>query len=126
MISFGKSRFKANEWEVIRFASLLNTTVIGGYSKLLKCFDGELVSFANRRFSTILVPNKCMKLDSISGPSWKGYKRNENELKHRLCFTKQKLKTMFDYDEELTAFDNMLANGYDRIWDSGHIKYRRD
>lgn len=125
VISFGQSRFNKKETEVIRFASLLNTIIIGGYSKLLKCFAGTLVSYANRRFSSILTPNAFMELDSITSPSWYGYSKKDYELKHRLSFTKQKLKNLFDYDENITAFDNMLANGYDRIWDSGHIKYIR-
>ena len=126
VISFGKSRFM-DEYEVIRHASLLNTVVVGGLSKLLSLYNKKekLVSYADRRFSSLLNTkyDTLSKSYNITSPSWYGYKYSEYELKHRLSFTKHKLKEMFDYNEELSAFDNMLANGYDRIWDSGTIKY---
>ena len=126
VISFGKSRFKSDEYEIIRFASLKNHIIIGAYSKLLKCYtlQEDLISYANRRFSTILIPNKFAKNYSIIEPNWYGYNKNDYELKHRLSFTKKNLQKLFKYSEDLTAYENMLENGYDRIWDSGNIKYK--
>lgn len=125
VISFGKSRFNRNEYEVIRFASIIDYIVVGGYSKLLKEYnrEGTLVSYANRRFSSTLVKNNFFSDYDISSPNWYGYHKSDYELKHRLSFTKSKMKELIEYDDSISSFDNMLLNDYDRIWDSGNIKY---
>ncbi len=39
-------------------------------------------------------------------------------------FQKHKLKDKIDiYDSELTEYQNMLNNGYDRIWDCGNCTF---
>ena len=125
VMSFGKSRFSKNEYEIIRFASILNHVVVGGYSKLLKSYNlnDKLISFANRRFSSNLISNKFAIETSISGPTWYGFNTKDYELKHRLSFTKKNLQNLFEYDDNISSFDNMLAHGYDRIWDSGNLKH---
>ncbi|MEY2703076.1 MAG: Tenacibaculum phage PTm1 [Bacteroidota bacterium] len=45
-----------NEYELIRYSTILNTSVIGGFSKLLNYFEKtynpeKLISYANRRYS---------------------------------------------------------------------------
>jgi hypothetical protein len=128
VMSFGKSRF-ADEYEIIRHASLIDHIVVGGLSKLLRCYsyDKPLVTYADRRFSSLLkssYTNICKKYE-ITPPSWKGYNINEYRLKHRLSFTKNKMKNILKelYNENLSVFQNMVENKYDRIWDSGNIKY---
>lgn len=125
VISIGKSRFKKNEWEVVRFASLKDHIIVGGYSKLLKCYSEshKLISYANRRFSTNLKPNTILNKVGITSPSWDGFSLEDYELKHRLSFSKKKLQSMLEYNHSMSGYDNMLNNGYDRIWDSGNIKY---
>lgn len=57
VMTFGESRFKKGEFELLRFANKLYTNVVGGASKLLKHFlrehSGvkEIVSYADRRWS---------------------------------------------------------------------------
>ena len=127
VISIGKSRFKENEYEIIRFASILDTVVVGGFTKLLsKVNVDNLVSYADRRLSYNSIYSSVSYKKEITGPSWKGFNRKEYALKHRLFFTKDNLKKQFSYDETKTVYDNMLINGYDRIWDSGNIKYYID
>lgn len=125
VMSFGKSRFKKNEYEITRFATKLDTVVVGGRSKLLKCYkkDAPLISYANRRFSSILTNNLSEKYEYTS-PSWYGFNTKDYELKHRIAFQKHKLKNVLDsYNDSISVFDNMIENGYDRIWDSGNIKF---
>ena len=59
IMTFGKNRFKknSNELEMVRFCNKLNTTIIGGASKLFKHFVNnyndsglDIISFADRRF----------------------------------------------------------------------------
>lgn len=51
--TFSKPRF-SNEanYELVRFCSKLNTTVVGGLSKLLSKINGSILSYASRDYST--------------------------------------------------------------------------
>lgn len=52
LISFRKSRFKINELELARQCTLLNTTVVGGFSKLMKNSNVyECISYIDRSLS---------------------------------------------------------------------------
>ena len=43
IITFGKSRFNKNyEWEILRSCTKMGYNIIGGFSKLLKCFKNEM------------------------------------------------------------------------------------
>ena len=127
VLSYGKSRFSKGETEIYRFASKLNMIVVGGLSKMLSVVEGEnLVSFADRRFSTInSVYSKIFNNVTIIGPNWYGFDCGTYNLKHRLNFTKQKLKELLGdkYDETKSAVDNMFNNKMDRIFDCGNFKY---
>ena len=61
----------------------------------------------------------------MTGPNWWGFNRKEYVLYSRHKFMKHKLKSLIGerYDETKTAFENMIDNGYDRIWDSGSLKF---
>lgn len=126
-LSYGKSRFNQTETEIYRFASLINTQVVGGFSKLLKTVPKEnLVSFADRRISGIdSVYNKFFTKKEITPPCWWGMDVDKIP-KHRLSYTKQKMKSVIkDYDESKTVVDNMFNSGYDIIWDCGNWKFSK-
>ena len=124
VMSYGKSRFKDNETEIVRFATLLNTQVIGGFSKLLSTLKTDnLISFADRRYSSSLnsVYSKFANKIEISGPAFWVY--DEGVLKHRLGFQKHLLKNkLVNFDENKTAMNNILDN-YLVIYDCGNLKY---
>ena len=47
--------------------------------------------------------------------------------KHRYNYRKNILKDKLDtFDSSLTEYQNMINNGYDRIWDCGNLKYEYD
>lgn len=47
-----------------------------------------------------------------------------NMRMHRFNYRKSILnETLKIFDNELTEWENMQLNGYDRIWDCGHFKY---
>lgn len=131
VISIGQSRFKKDETELLRMATLLNTQVIGGFSKLLNyamkyLSISELYSYIDKRLFNGKGYESCgFKKISESKPSYfyiKGMKR-ENRMKYQ----KHKLKNLFEnFDENLTEKENMLNNGYHLIYDSGTIKVRLD
>jgi hypothetical protein len=126
-ISYGQSRFDKTEIELYRFASLLDTQVVGGLGKLLKQIPSDnLISFADRRISGIdSVYSKFFKHRKILPASWWGFKSGTSELNHRLSYTKSKVTKILDnkYDNNISCIDNMFNNGYDIIYDCGNYKF---
>lgn len=123
-MSFGRPRYnKKYNWELLRMCHILGSTVVGGFGKLLKHFQknhsGSVISYANRRFSNGNVYNKLgFQFLESSKPSYH-YVKND-KIYHRSMFMKHKLHKRLDtYDSTLTEYENMLQNGYDRIWDCG-------
>ena len=130
MMAFGKSRFNKNvKWELIRFCSKLHYQVYGGASKILshfkKDYKGDIISYANRRWSTgNLYHMLGFRLTNISPPNY-FYWNNPKKLQSRNKFQKHKLSLLLDnFDSNLTEYQNMTNNGYYRIWDCGNRVYR--
>jgi len=130
LMTFGKSRYnKSIEYELIRMCSKLNTTVIGGASKLLKYFERNykpesIISYANRRWSEGNVYEKLgFEWSHNALPNY-FYFKNNDILYSRNVFQKHKLKNKLDtFDSELTEKQNMFNNDYRRIFDSGNKVY---
>lgn len=127
VMSIGNSIYETNTTEVIRFASKINSVVVGGLSKLLsQVSDKNLVCYADRRLSSTLDSAYMSFFNKIeiTPPSWYGFDKYDYCRRHRLSFTKQKMMYILGdkYDNEASVYDNMLANEYDRIWDCGNIK----
>lgn len=129
-----KEEKRGEQWEMKRFA--LAQPVVGGAGKLFKHFtrnfeSSQIKTYADRRWST--------KLDNVyekigfeyvgsSEPNYYYFRREKSasqELKHRFNFRKNVLDEKLDsFDPELTEWENMQKNGYDRMWDCGHLKYQ--
>ena len=130
-MTFSKSRYdKKYDYELSRFCNKLDTFVIGASSKLFSYFiktrrPKSIISYCNRRFFTGQVyekigMTKCMD----TPPSYFYFHKNNCIPINRIQFQKHKLKDVLkSYDPELTEWQNMQLNGYDRIWDCGHFKY---
>lgn len=123
---------KSGVVELSRFANLLDTVVVGGFSKLLaNCLPmlrgrySELISYANLRYSQGDVYEKNgFELIDVSDPSYWYFKENSTKLFHRYNFRKQVLeKKLESFDPNLSEYQNMRNNGYHRIWDCGNLKY---
>ena len=130
VMSFGKSRYdKSIEYEMIRFCSKLNLSVLGAAGKLLKYFERNykpksIVSYANRRWSKGDLYYKLdFKFITNTPPTYFYFKPNENILHNRIKFQKHKLKELLLYDPNLTETENMFANGYRKIFDCGNKKF---
>lgn len=123
-------KHKKHQWEIARFANKLNTTVIGGASKLLNHFEKlnkprELLSFANRRWS---VGNLYEKLGftfvSNTEPNYFYFKEGTINLEKREKFQKHLLSNILtEFNSEISEFQNMFNNGYRVIFDCGNKKY---
>jgi len=122
--TLSKPRFtKKYDWELIRFATKLNTTVIGGLSKLMKYVNGTVISYANRRWSTGNVYDKCgftFVQDTDPSYYWTG---DFKSLFNRMKFQKHKLKDFPTYCITKSERQIMEEMGYTRVWDCGNKVY---
>lgn len=126
VMTFGKSRYnKKYQYELLRFCSKQNITVVGGASKLFKYFVNKyqpksVISYANRRWSDgNLYRQIGFKEIGITKPNY-FYFNSSLELKSRIQFQKHKLSSMKFYDENLSETENMYMNGYRKIYDCGN------
>lgn len=133
LMTFGKRNIGQNtdkHIELLRFCNKLDTRVIGGSSRLLKYFEKiykpeSLLSYADRRYSNGGMYKKLgFTFDHFSIPGYWYIHRTRNEFKHRSNFMKHKLKDLLKkYDENLTEYENMFNNGYEKIWDCGQYVF---
>ena len=126
VMTFGKTRFNNNyQWELLRFCTLKGYQVIGGASKLLNHSGVKnCISYANRRWSNgKLYDSIGFEKVGESQPNY-FYTKGSDNLYSRNQFQKHKLSTRLDkFDPNLTEYQNMFNNGYDRIWDCGNLVY---
>ena len=132
-VSFSKVRFNKKskeqyEYELTRSATILNTTIVGGFSKCLKYFvnnySNSIITYADKRISIGNVySNNNFKLLHESTPNY-FYTDDYQNLYSRHQFQHHKLKDILEnYNEKLTEWENMQQNGYDRIWDCGNYVF---
>ena len=128
LITFGKSRFdKSYDYELLRLCTLKGYCVVGGASKLfkhaLKFVKGNIISYANRRFSCGEIYKQLgFELKGESRPNY--FYNKSGKMYSRLGFQKHKLKDMLDkFDDSLSEYENMLNNGYDKIYDCGNLVF---
>lgn len=129
LMTFGKPKFNKNyNWEMTRFCNKINYSVVGGASKMLSYFKknniGKIISYADLRFSTEELYEKlgfnCLHQTS---PNY-FYLTNNFHRVHRIQFQKHKLKDKLKFfDPNLTEWQNMQLNNYDRIWDCGNLVF---
>ncbi len=130
-IALGCNHTNNRQWELYRFCSKLNTIVIGGAHKLLKHFikqhnPEKIISYADRRWSIgNLYDTIGFKLISNGTPNyWYFGKGNSYKRHHRFGFSKHLLSTKLKiFNNNISEWENMKLNGYDRIWDCGNLKY---
>jgi len=127
LVSFGKSRYNKNyDYELLRFSSKLNTTVIGGFAKLLKYFKDNyrrsIISYCDLRYSIgNIYLNNGFILQGQSSPNY-FYTKDYKKLESRIGYQKHKLsKILKTFDPNLTEWENMQLNKYDRIFDCGNL-----
>lgn len=134
-MSFGGIRFgdrrEASCYELIRFSTELNTTVVGGADKLFAHFVRShspqyVVSYCDRRWSIGGVYRKLgFNEVGTTAPGYFYFKRTDpSRVFSRQQFQKHKLNELLTmFDPALTEWENMRLNNYDRVWDCGHYKF---
>lgn len=134
MMTFGKPRVNMghknncdNQYELLRYCTLLNTNVIGGAGKLLKYFiknysPNEIISYCDRRFSVGNLYEKIgFKLNHTSLPNY--YYIVGNNRKNRFKFRKSEL-IKDGFDKNKSEHEIMLERKIYRIYDCGNLVYK--
>lgn len=128
LMTFGKSRFSKDEYEMLRFCTKTYTSIVGGASKLFKYFNdnvdyvGTLVSYADRRWSSVDAFYPSLGFVKVSdgeiGYSYviDGYRES------RMKYQKHKL-VKEGADPSKTEEEIMAERGYYRIYDCGNYKF---
>jgi len=132
VMSFAQSRYdKKCEYEMTRFCNLYNNSVVGASSKLHSYFikkykPRSIISYCDLRYGT----GNMYKILGYththnSDPNYFYFKKGKDlNLESRIKFQKHKLfKLLPIFDPELTEWENMQLNGYNRIWDCGNAVY---
>lgn len=117
-------------YELSRFCTLSNFVIVGIANKMLSYFENHyspktVITYADRRWSEgKLYYSLGFNLDHISRPNpW--YVKNKQRY-HRFGFKKSDLKDRLEkFDEKLSEWDNMKANGWNRIWDCGNLVFKK-
>lgn len=131
ILVYGKSRFKKDSYELFRFANKINTTVIGGFSKLLKhlksLINEDIYTYADLRYSNGSLYSKHGTFihQTDIGYFWI-HKHNCLKRINRMSLQKHKLREILSdkFDEALSESENLEANGYVKLYDCGHLLYK--
>lgn len=120
---FGKrklTRGKCN-YELIRFCNKLDTSVIGGASKILKNSRiDSFISYCDLRYiNGGLYQTLNMKLIKTSTPNYY-YTIDKIHLLHRMNFQKHKISK---FGDTRTEREIMYSKGYRRIYDCGNLVF---
>ncbi|MFA6383699.1 MAG: hypothetical protein WCX17_04755 [Parcubacteria group bacterium] len=126
VMTFGNSN--KLQWEMLRFCNKLNTQVISGASKLFQYFTAnynidKITSYIDRRWSNGNLHKQIgFKLNSVSDINY-SYIINKNR-EPRYNWRKDILpEKLIKFDSSLSEWQNMQANGYNRIWDCGNYVF---
>lgn len=135
LMTFGKPSLsgsnKRYEWCLDRFAVKKNHRVAGGFSKLLKHFVSNykpksLSTAADLRWSKgdVYLKNGFVLTHQTKPNYWYFKLNNCKVVYHRFNFRKSVLiNKLEEFDPGLTEYENMLKNGFDRIWDCGNLMF---
>jgi hypothetical protein len=120
------SKSKEGSYELLRFCNKLNTSVIGGASKLFKYFvkkykPEQVISYALRDYSNgNLYKQLGFKLEYNTQPNY--FYTDTNNRFNRFQFRKDIL-VKEGYDPNKTEHQIMLERGYYRVYDTGSYKF---
>lgn len=139
LMTFGSRQItKKKQFELLRFCNLQNTCVIGAASKLFACFIKNhpdisyIKTYADIRFYSDngFYENLGFVKSNQSKPNYFYVNTNSGknaELLSRVNFQKHKLKDKLEiFDPTLTEEQNMINNGYIKVYDCGNYVFECD
>lgn len=125
IMTVGKNRFKKGI-ELLRYCTLLHTTVVGGFSKLLKAVRetfryNNITTYADLRYSDGHTYEKFGTLSHITPPGYYWVDKNKSKRINRMATQKHKLHHLLGdkFDASKSETENMESCGYQKIWDCG-------
>ena len=127
-MTFGKSRFnKSYDYELLRYCTIANFSIIGAAGKLfnyfLKNYSGSIISYADRRWSNGNL-YKQLGFEELSASAPAYYYIKDDIRYNRVKFQKHKLSNLLEvFDPTLSESQNMYINGYIKVWDCGNLCY---
>jgi hypothetical protein len=123
-ISKGQGSYDLGVWELSRFCSKLNYKIVGVASKLLSYFKKnyewkQVFSYADRRWSTGNLYNKLgFEFIGETKSNYWYFANGSIERHHRFALRKKP-----DEPKDITEWELRKAQGWNRIWDCGNLKY---
>lgn len=131
VMTFSKPRVfmksKDDFYEISRFCSKLDTSVIGIASKFIKYFktnlsNKKIISFADYNWSNGKLYEKLnFKNEGLTSRNY--YYVKSTERFHRFSFRKNILVEKYGYDKNLTELEITQEMGLERLYDCGSIKF---
>lgn len=120
-------------WELVRYAALLGTQIVGGFSKCLKWFERnyspeEVISFADLRWcdrdENVYLTNGFESTGEVEKKYW--YVKPPKRF-HKSDFRKRKFKSQYPeiYSPDKTEAEMAREIGLQRIYDCGLIRYSK-
>lgn len=137
VMTFSPSRYEKRQgaWEIVRFCSILNHTVVGGASKLIaaarKVVGPEmecLLTYADLMHGTGNGYKACGFKEigrTEVGYFWYGRRVRESRQKYQ----RHKLEKVFNevfnevFPKEMTENDIMFSKGYRKLYNAGNAKF---
>lgn len=132
-MSTSKTRKGSNKkysHEIVRVSSKLNCNVVGGFSrcwnKFIEVINPEsVICYQDRRYGGVEsnAYRSVMILEGITDPSWEIVHVRSGITAHRGYASKERLQEDLKekYNPEISVYENLLNNGYDRIWNVGNF-----
>lgn len=130
--TIGSAKYKQPAFELSRFCSLLNTSVLGGASKLFKHFINSIefktiISYSDRAHTSgNLYRQLGFQKLHVSDPNYVWVKSSDDTYYNRLSTQKNRLKRLLNDDSidlNLTERQIMENHGYLQVFDSGTITW---
>lgn len=130
IMTFAHRGSQKAEWKILRVCSRKGVRVINGTAKLFEDFQrrnpgASVVVHCDLRWETGQAYERLgFKLSRTSPPTpW--YFNDQEHVYPSTKFQKHKLQgTLPSFNPSISTYQNMLANGYDRIWDCGNATYQ--
>lgn len=134
VMSFRSPRFNSSyTWELVRYAVMMETAVVGGFNKLLKHFrmnhKGSIVSYSDNTYSEgSIYRNSGFKHRTTNPPSYWYIDLNKGTRYPRTSFTKARLLKILGPKGNTTMTELELSQliGLTRIWDAGTKQWGMD
>lgn len=135
VMTFSPSRYEKRQgaWEIVRFCSILNHTVVGGASKLIaaarKVVGPEmecLITYADLMHGTGNGYKACGFKEigrTEAGYFW--YEEKKQTRESRQKYQRHKLEKVFNevFPKEMTENDIMFSKGYRKLYNAGNAKF---